>query len=103
MRSRCTNPDNRSYSSYGGRGIRVCKEWDNDYVTFRNWAHSNGYQEHLTLERRDPDKGYDPTNCEWITLAENSRRSVSYRVSQIERLKERVQWLEAQVASQFDL
>lgn len=93
MKGRCSNPTNDSYARYGGRGICVCEEWRRDYVTFRAWAHSHGYQEGLTLDRIDPDKDYEPSNCRWLTRSENSGYAVTYRVEQVDRLKARVREL----------
>lgn len=74
MRSRCSNANNRSWKDYGGRGVRVCAEWDqpHGFPAFRDWALANGYEDHLTIDRIDPAGNYEPTNCRWLTLAENS-------------------------------
>ena len=45
MRNRCKNPNNRSYHKYGGRGIKVCDEWDRNYNNFEKWSLENGYAE----------------------------------------------------------
>lgn len=66
MRQRCNNPNDINYARYGGRGIKVCKEW-NDYATFRTWCLNNGYKEGLDLDRRDNDGGYNPQNCRFVT------------------------------------
>lgn len=73
MHRRCNNPKIRSYRWYGARGISVCEEWA-DYTIFRAWAVANGYQIGLTLERKDEMLGYRPTNCEYLTKSENSKR-----------------------------
>lgn len=72
MRQRCGNPKRPDYSNYGGRGIKVCAEWQ-QFEPFRDWAHINGYKKGLTLDRINNDKGYSPKNCRWITHRENSR------------------------------
>jgi len=75
MKSRCNNPKSSRYESYGGRGIRVCAEWESNYMTFHNWAVENGYQDDLQIDRIDNDGNYTPLNCRWVTLEENNRNS----------------------------
>lgn len=79
---RCYNAHNVRFYRYGARGITVCREWL-DFAGFRDWAYSNGYTTQtgqrnantLTIDRVNVDLGYDPSNCEWVTLSENSRRN----------------------------
>lgn len=70
---RCTNPADPGYSNYGGRGITICKQWLKDFQYFQRWAITHGYEEHLTLDRRDNDGPYSPKNCRWVTHTENVR------------------------------
>jgi hypothetical protein len=78
MRSRCNNLKNERYIDYGGRGIKVCPEWDN-YLIFKEWALSHGYSDNLSIDRIDNDKGYSPDNCRWAT-AKEQMRNVRYNV-----------------------
>lgn len=80
MKDRCNNPDCKVYSDYGGRGIKVCKEWIDDFSAFQKWALANGYKEGLTIDRKDNDKGYSPDNCRWTDrkIQGNNKRNCRY-------------------------
>lgn len=76
MLARTTNENVLAYKDYGGSGIKVCDEWANDFNKFKDWALSHGYEEDLTIDRIDPRKDYEPTNCRWVTMdvqAKNKR------------------------------
>lgn len=69
---RCTSPKHKSYKDYGGRGITICEEWK-EFLSFYNWAMNNGYEDNLTIDRIDVNKGYNPSNCRWITMQEQQK------------------------------
>lgn len=75
MKQRCYNPNTPCYRWYGGKGITICDEWLNSYECFRDWATSNGYDESLSIDRIDPNKNYEPSNCRWIPLIDNIMRA----------------------------
>ena len=75
MKKRCDNKNSHAYQNYGGRGIKVCTEW-NDFSIFQKWALSNGYSDDLSIDRVNNDGNYEPNNCRWAsskTQAENRR------------------------------
>lgn len=73
-RNRCNNPNNHGFSEYGDRGISMCSEWD-DYQKFKEWALNNGYEDWLSLDRRDNDGPYSPENCRWATQSQQMRNT----------------------------
>ena len=78
MKARCYNSNQWNYQYYGGRGIKVCDEWKNNYNSFYNWALENGYQDNLSIDRIDTNGNYEPSNCRWVTDKEqknNTRRN----------------------------
>jgi hypothetical protein len=81
MRRRCYAIDDPRSARWGGRGIRVCAEWDQNFLAFEEWAIANGYQPGMSIDRINPDGNYEPSNCEFVTRQENSRRCMaSYRL-----------------------
>jgi len=74
MRQRTSNPNKRDWKWYGAKGVAVCREWT-EFPAFRDWALANGYADNLTIDRIDSSGDYEPSNCQWITHAENVRRS----------------------------
>ncbi len=76
MRTRCSNKNCHTWIYYGGQGITICKEWE-DYAVFRTWSLANGFTKHLSLDRRDNDGNYEPSNCRWVTKElQNQNRSM---------------------------
>ena len=75
MIQRCTNPKNKSYDTYGARGITVCDEWRNSFDKFREWALAKGYADNLSIDRIDNSGSYEPSNCRWVDMKtqENNR------------------------------
>ncbi len=77
MKNRCLNPKDVAYRYYGGRGIKVCDAWANDYDQF--YADMGERPDGMTLDRIDSDKGYFPDNCRWLPANEqqsNQRRTI---------------------------
>lgn len=83
MINRCHLPTSTGYPNYGARGIYVCDEWRNDFLTFFEWAMANGYEEGLHLDRQNNSGPYSPENCKYVTPlinANNTRHNKKYKV-----------------------
>lgn len=70
MITRCYREIDQAYPNYGGRGIKVCDRW---LESFENFLADMGLRPaDKTLDRKDPNKGYEPGNCRWATRKEQS-------------------------------
>lgn len=61
--------------AYQDKGVTVCDEWLENRETFYKWAQENGYEETLTLDRKNPDGNYEPSNCRWATRTVQARNT----------------------------
>lgn len=72
---RCENESSTNYKYYGGRGIKICKEWREKPLSFIQWALTNGYDDGLEIDRINNDGDYEPNNCQFITHKENCSKN----------------------------
>lgn len=92
MRSRCNNPKATGYKYYGGRGIRVCQEWNESIDKFVEDMGPRPSLNH-SIDRIDLNKGYCKDNCRWATHKEQARnKSDNSVVSYGERSLCIVEW-----------
>lgn len=60
----CTSsPSHQDYAHYGGRGIQMCVDWQNDFQSFYDWCMSHGWEKGLEIDRIDTNGNYEPSNC----------------------------------------
>lgn len=78
MKDRCLNSDNPAYPNYGARGIKICDRW---LATVENFIADMGRRPspRHSLDRKDNDGNYCPSNCRWATRTEQSRNRRSTR------------------------
>ena len=74
IKNRCLNNGNKYYHNYGGRGILLCDEWYK-FIPFKDWALSSGYRDDLEIDRIDNGGDYEPSNCRFVTHAQNGHNT----------------------------
>lgn len=83
MIKRCYYKKATNYKNWGGRGIKVCEEWKNNFINFYNWAIENGFDESIpwyncSIDRINNNGNYEPSNCRFATAKQqrNNQRSI---------------------------
>lgn len=91
MKRRCYNSKHIYFKNYGGRGIKICDEWLNDFYAFKKWSLSNGYEATLTIDRINNNGNYEPSNCRWVTNKENCNNTRTNRLITINGITKTLQ------------
>ncbi len=82
IRNRCKNPNATFYRHYGGRGISICKEWDEDFVAF---ARDVGLPpDDYELDRANNNGNYEPGNVRWVSRSDNIKNTRRARMITID-------------------
>ncbi len=73
MKRRCYNSSASDYVRYGGRGVKVCDEWINDFRAYYDWAILNGWKRGLNIDkdRKGRNLIYSPDTCSIVTPKDN--------------------------------
>lgn len=86
MKNRCYNEKTLYYHRYGGRGIKICQDWLDNFYTFYKWAIDNGYKENLTIDRINNNSDYCPDNCRWVSRKEQSNNTSKNHIIEINNI-----------------
>lgn len=84
MISRCYDKNAKDYRYYGAKGIKVCSAWKQSLASFCVWALLNGYENNLTIDRKDSSKNYSPDNCRWVPMSVQNRNRSQNRIVEID-------------------
>ncbi len=97
MKQRCYNPNDTAYDNYGGRGVRVCAEWVDDFQLFYNWAIANGWEHGLQIDKDIKGNGllYSPDTCCFVTPKVNSNTKRNCHIITLDGVSKNItQWSE---------
>lgn len=95
IKTRCYNPNSKDYALYGGRGIRVCEDWRSSFSIFAEWAFANGYNDALSIDRKNVEEDYCPENCRWATSKEQANNKRNNHVIEIDGIEKTAsEWIE---------
>jgi len=74
IKDRCLNKNNSMWKDYGGRGIKICNIWANDFIAWKEYIEAlpNYGEQNRSIDRIDNDKGYEPGNLRWATKIEQA-------------------------------
>lgn len=92
MKERCLDVKCKAYKNYGGRGLTMYKDWENNFGSFFYWAIKNGHRCGLELDRIDNNIGYYPNNCRFVTHKENNRNKRNNRYIEHNGVKKTVSY-----------
>lgn len=87
---RCTNPEDKNFKNYGGRGIRVCRRWRQSFQNFLDDMGQKPSPNH-SIERKDNGGNYEPDNCIWATAKIQSNNTRANRLIRAFGMNQKIQ------------
>lgn len=73
----------------------MCKEWLNNFETFRDWALNNGYKEELSIDRINVNGNYEPSNCRWVdNKTQCNNRRTNIKITHNNKTQTLMEWCE---------
>lgn len=85
---RCYSKKSDSYKNYGARGITVCEAWRN---SFQQFVDDMGPRpDKYTLDRKEANGNYEPSNCRWADKKTQSRNTRARRLITIDGVEHHV-------------
>lgn len=79
IKQRTDSNKGKDFIVYKSKGIIVCNEWLQSFENFKMWALDNGYNNNLSIDRKNNNKGYNPDNCRWVTQTVQNRNQRKLR------------------------
>lgn len=80
IKQRCLNPLNAHFKNYGGRGIKIHKEWENNFYEFYKYVGERPSKNH-SIDRIDNNGNYEPGNVRWADReTQNNNRRVNVTI-----------------------
>lgn len=106
IKGRCYNSNHSAYKYYGGKNVKMCQEWKDDFLAFYNWAIENNWKEGLQIDKdiKAKQKGiasllYSPEWCTIVTAKQNSNAKEGCNVYKIDNLN----YTKAQLSEKYDI
>jgi len=80
IKQRCNNPKDCRYYDYGGRGIKICRQWEEDFENFYKYVSKleNFGKRGYSIDRINNDDGYRPGNVRFATISQQNLNRRKY-------------------------